>query len=219
MQKNIKRKKMLYSAYKRDGDETKYIEYVELQRDLKKGIRKAKREIERNIALGAKTNAKSFFQYYNSKWSIKEEVKQIKGKNGGILEKEQDVANVLNEYFTEVFTKEKTDDMPQVDNQSSQTLREIRINEGEVQKGLAELKTNKSPETDGIFPTVLKEMRDIIYRPLTQLFQMTLRTGDVPTAWKTANVIPIHKKGDKTEPGNYRPISLTCIIYCQKYRI
>ncbi|MBN3295464.1 CATO protein, partial [Amia calva] len=89
--------------------------------------------------------------------------------------------------------------MPQVNNQSSQTLRQIRINEEEVLKGLAELKTNKSPGPDGIFPTVLKEIREIIYRPLTQIFQMTLRTGDVPTDWKTANVIPIHKKGDKTE--------------------
>ncbi|MBN3309538.1 PAAF1 factor, partial [Amia calva] len=60
-------------------------------------------------------------------------------------------------------------------------------------------------------PTVLKEMREINYRPLTQIFQMTLRTGDVPTDWKTANVIPVHKKEDKTEPGNYRPMCLTCI--------
>ncbi|MBN3305974.1 RTJK polymerase, partial [Amia calva] len=101
--------------------------------------------------------------------------------------------------------------MPQVNNQSSQTQREIRINEEEVLKGLAELKTNKSPGPDHIFPTVLKEIREIIYRLLTQIFQMTLRTGHVPTDWKTANVIPIHKKGDKTEVGNYRPISLTCI--------
>ncbi|MBN3304346.1 GTD2B protein, partial [Amia calva] len=105
-----------------------------------------------------------------------------------------------------------TDNMPQVNNQSSQTLREIKINEEEVLKGLAELKTNRSPGPDGIFPTVLKEIREIIYRPLTKIFQITLRTGDVVTDWKTTNVIPIHKKGDKTETGNQsRPISLTCI--------
>ncbi|MBN3306353.1 S13A4 protein, partial [Amia calva] len=54
-------------------------------------------------------------------------------------------------------------------------------------------------------------MRDIIYRPLTQIFQVTLRTGDVPTDWKTENVIPIHKKGDKTEPGNY----IVAAEYCK----
>ena len=42
--------------------------------------------------------------------------------------------------------------------------------------------------------------------------QQSHDTGVVPTDWRIANVIPIHKKEDKTEPGNYRPISLTSII-------
>ena len=42
--------------------------------------------------------------------------------------------------------------------------------------------------------------------------QQSLDTGVVLTDSRIANVIPIHKKGDKTEPGNYRPISLTSII-------
>jgi len=29
--------------------------------------------------------------------------------------------------------------------------------------------------------------------------------------WKKANVVPIFKKGRKTKPGNYRPVSLTCV--------
>ncbi|MGH0165001.1 UNVERIFIED_CONTAM: hypothetical protein FKN15_076607, partial [Acipenser sinensis] len=70
----------------------------------------------------------------------------------------------------------------------------------------------KSPGPDEILPIVLKEMKEVIYKPLTKIMQQSLDTGVVPTDWKIANVIPIHKKGDKTEPGNYRPISLTSII-------
>jgi hypothetical protein len=36
-------------------------------------------------------------------------------------------------------------------------------------------------------------------------------TGGVPEDWKSANVTPIFKKGAKSEPGNYQPVSLTSI--------
>ena len=43
------------------------------------------------------------------------------------------------------------------------------------------------------------------------LFTKSLDTDKVPSDWNHANVTPVFKKGDKHNPGNYRPISLTCI--------
>ncbi|CAJ0918320.1 unnamed protein product [Ranitomeya imitator] len=37
-------------------------------------------------------------------------------------------------------------------------------------------------------------------------------TGSVPQDWRIANVVPIFKKGTKTELGNYRPVSLTSTV-------
>ena len=34
----------------------------------------------------------------------------------------------------------------------------------------------------------------------------------MPNDWKTANITAIYKKGNKNDPGNYRPVSLTCIV-------
>jgi hypothetical protein len=41
---------------------------------------------------------------------------------------------------------------------------------------------------------------------------LSLKTGKIPEDWRYASVCPAFKKGDKNNPINYRPISLTCII-------
>ena len=45
------------------------------------------------------------------------------------------------------------------------------------------------------------------------IFTKFLGESTVPPIWKAANVCPIFKKGGKTDPGNYRPVSLTCVIF------
>jgi len=42
-----------------------------------------------------------------------------------------------------------------------------------------------------------------------KLFNKSLTTGDIPGDWRLANVTAVFKKGSKSLPANYRPISLT----------
>ena len=48
--------------------------------------------------------------------------------------------------------------------------------------------------------------------PLSKLFKVSYNTGIIPQEWKYANVVPVHKKGNKSDVENYRPISLTCLM-------
>ena len=86
------------------------------------------------------------------------------------------------------------------------------MSEPQMVKALQSLKVDKSPGPDGLHPRVLKEVAIEIAHPLTILFNATILHGKIPKAWKEAEVKPIYKKGDKTLPGNYRPVSLTSII-------
>ena len=46
---------------------------------------------------------------------------------------------------------------------------------------------------------------------LTHIYNLSLKTGEVPSDWKLARITPIYKgEGSKNDPNNYRPISVTC---------
>ena len=58
---------------------------------------------------------------------------------------------------------------------------------------------------------MLKLWGDWICKPLDLIFKVCLRNGRFPLEWKKANVVPIHKKGDKQTIKNFRPVSLLSI--------
>ena len=37
-------------------------------------------------------------------------------------------------------------------------------------------------------------------------------SGSLPSDWRTGSIVAVHKTGNKNDPANYRPISLTCVI-------
>ena len=79
-------------------------------------------------------------------------------------------------------------------------------------KRLKSLQVSKSPGPDCIHPKILKECAEELAYPFKLLFDATLIAGKIPSKWKRAEVKPIFKKGKKTEPGNYRPVSLTSVV-------
>ena len=65
---------------------------------------------------------------------------------------------------------------------------------------------------DGKSSRLLKLTAPGVARSLTQLFNYSLKTGEIPSEWKSANITPVLKKGRKEDVNNYRPISVLPIV-------
>ncbi|KFW05852.1 hypothetical protein N326_12977, partial [Eurypyga helias] len=87
---------------------------------------------------------------------------------------------------------------------------EAPIIQGEMVSDLLQhLDTHKSMEPDGIHPGVLRELVEVLTKPLSIIYKQSWLTGEVPLDWRLASAMLIYKKGWKENLGNYRPVSLT----------
>ncbi|KAG2470896.1 VP13C protein, partial [Polypterus senegalus] len=89
---------------------------------IKKDIREAKRQLERNIADKAKEDPKTFYQYFSSKRTVKEEVKFIRNSKGELKDTDNEIADALNLHFSEVVLSEQVDNLPEVNATTKETF-------------------------------------------------------------------------------------------------
>ena len=131
--------------------------------------------------------------------------------DGRLASEPKQKAEALNAQFQSVFTRE-SDFNPTSPQQRAPPMPDIAITREGVEKLLLKLKPNKAAGPDNISPRILRELADVLADPLCIIFRKSLAEGCVPSDWRHANVAPIYKKGEKYDPANYRPVSLTCII-------
>ena len=79
---------------------------------------------------------------------------------------------------------------------------------------MEKLDPSKSAGPDDISSCVLKLCAAKVSPFLQFIFTPSLNEGTLPSDWLKANLTPIHKKGDRSVPANYRPISLMS-VYCK----
>ena len=137
-------------------------------------------------------------------------IPSLKKASGDLESNNTKKAEILNDQFKKVFTKENTT-LPPEPNCNYSTMPDFTITNNGVAKLLKDLKLHKAPGPDGIPAEILKLAADEVAPALGCIFQKSLDTGTLPSDWLCANVAPIFKKGDRSVASNYRPISLTSI--------
>ena len=119
--------------------------------------------------------------------------------------------NFLAKYFQVSLLKKTPIIIPSINKHVRYNIEPLVISTNGVAAQLQALNPNKSTGPDQIPPWFMKEHANDIAPVLTNIFQEAINSGVVPQGWKNANVTAVFKKGGKTDPNNYRPISLTSV--------
>jgi hypothetical protein len=116
--------------------------------------------------------------------------------------------------FSSVFTTENQSTLPSLGLSPHPDMHNFTVTAKGVYKLLRDLDPYKATGPDKIPTRFLKDYAEELSPSLALIFQASLNQGQIPTDWRQANVTPIFKKGDRSDPANYRPISLTSV--CRK---
>ena len=135
--------------------------------------------------------------------------------NGHILSDSFDIAQGFNDFFSNVGP-ELAAQIPQSGKDFTEYLSEevkenfifANITDDIIYENIKKLKSKNSAGPDNVSSRLLKDIIEVIIKPLTHVFNLSFKTGYIPPELKTAKVIPIYKGEDKYSFNNYRPISL-----------
>ena len=213
--KNKKRlhRKWLNSLNKRTEDCTRK-EYVEVRNMVNNQMARAKQQYELNISAESKRNPKRFWRHVRSYLKTRIGVSPLLSSpedETSIRHEDKDKANILQDQFCSVFTKEPDGVLPHFASRTNKSI-DMKLSIVKVRKEISALKSNKAIGPDEIHPDMLKQLIDYVTVPIFIIMSKSLNDGIVPKEWKLAHVSPIYKKGARNIAENYRPISLTSIV-------
>ena len=113
--------------------------------------------------------------------------------------------NMFNDYFIIKQTLEMPSTTPPLNR-----LKQIRVTPETVSKLLASLKEDKAMGYDKIGNLILKQCSHTLCKSLAMIFLTCLNKGTYHKVWKTGQVTPIFKEGNKADVKCYRSICLLC---------
>ena len=210
---SIQKKRKAWNNYIHLKSQRNYVAYRRIRNQCTKVIRRARVKFERKIVDNMKVDTKSFWAYIKDQTKSKTGIYDLKNKEGVQITSESDKATLLNDAFASVFVIEPPGPLPIFNIRYHGTPVTKLITDTEsVLKKLKTLNGSKSMGPDNCHPRLLKESAEILAQPMCDIFNKTFETGCIPEAWKTANVTALYKnKGEKSDPLNYRPVSLTSV--------
>ena len=229
---SIRKRNSLFSRFKRDRSDTVlYKEYCHVRNKVQRDIKLAKETFFKNGVERNRGNSGKLWGHLKSLGFSKKASGSssiVLEQNGLKIHDSLSVAQIFNRFYTSV-AGDLVSKLPSpygifcttTEVFKSFYLRKIGmrpsfclspVSSHFVRKQLLSLDTKKAVGLDDISSLFLKDGADCIIAPITHIVNISITTETVPSTFKDAKVIPLFKKGSTLDPGNYRPVSILCVL-------
>ena len=167
-----RKKSRLYKRWKQTECVEDFHTYKDVEKELKKATKKAKRKLEVKVSRESGNEGKrKFNQYVKSKLSKNSGVGPLLDKDKNLIADPQGMANILNEFFSSVFTvDDNTNPVPEQQNFDTD-INDFEVTLKDIEIAIDETKAGKAPGPDNITSTLLKKCKKNLLFPLKMIFE------------------------------------------------
>ena len=216
--KSITTKNKLNKEYLRSPNEQRAVKFKTYRNKLNNLIRKSKREYFYSKLKNTRNNIKETWKTINSiigRRKNRSVQSTFKTEQAEKLTDPKKISNAFNTFFVDIGPKLESkiqhtgkNYFDYLNQPASSCMYTKPVVPEEIVKIIAKFNQNKSPGHDDIGNMIVKKVATEISKPLSTIFNCSLKTGVVPEQLKIAKVIPIYKKEDVEIFSNYRPVSV-----------
>lgn len=213
LRKLIAQKNKLYRKYQRSCMQSDYEEYSRVRREVKLRTDWCYLMYVTNTEHLIQENLKHFWSFVKNLKKGKSDLPSTMRLNNLEFTNPHDIANAFASHFQSCFTHFTNLDLKSVRPvEFAASLSYHQFTVTEITSKLQQLDASKGPGPDGIPPILLKNCCAPLAEPLKDLFSKTMSEGFFPATWKSSNLLPIFKSGDRSDITNYRGVSLLSAI-------
>lgn len=137
----------------------------------------------------------------------------MKKKERDSTNKRSEILTIATDYYQKLYYSENSRESSNKGATRIDSEPTPEILKEETMKAISTQKLDKTPGSDQITNEMLKVASPVIAPKLTEIFNEIITTENIPVDWTKSTIILLHKKDDRGDIGNYRPISLMSNVY------
>ena len=203
--RQLLRKRSLLSV-----DPANHLEMVRLSKLCRQGMEEDLAEYEAQRLREAAEGRRSIKKAKRKLCRGRDVMAEVLDSDGLTVTSRSAIERTAKEFYTQLYKKDLPPGPPRPISPSNHLL---SILPSEVRHAIEQLQSGRAPGRDRITSDILKCGGHTLHVVLADQFTIILHSGQIPDAWKLAILVLLHKKGDKKNLANWRPIALLSQIY------